>query len=261
MAAFLEALRVQVRVVRAFILRETRTRFGHSKLGYLWAFFEPMIYMLSMIGIFWVLDRGTPLPGVHLLVFFFTGLMPWLIFTKIAGAVSGSIEANKSLLAYPQVQPVDIVVARSLLEFMTLFLVGVMYLIGVGYAGLLNGIENVLRVLMYLFLAAFLGLGLGLLSGAVKLYWPNWSTFQSVLMRIMFFTSGKFFLADSLPRTLQEWLWYNPMLHVTEGVRSAFFRGFESRFLDPAYPVLCMLLLLFLGLASERVSRGKLMRV
>ena len=125
----------------------------------------------------------------------------------------------------------------------------------------LNGIENVLRVLMYLFLAAFLGLGLGLLSGAVKLYWPNWSTFQSVLMRIMFFTSGKFFLADSLPRTLQEWLWYNPMLHVTEGVRSAFFRGFESRFLDPAYPVLCMLLLLFLGLASERVSRGKLMRV
>ncbi|MCB1638925.1 MAG: ABC transporter permease, partial [Thiothrix sp.] len=132
----------------------------------------------------------------------------------------------------------------------------------VSYAGFMNSsIENMLGVLVYLFMAALLGVGGGLVSGVIKLYFSNWGAFQSILIRVMFFTSGKFFLADTLPPTLQEWLWYNPMLHITEGFRSAFFPGFESRFVDPGYPLFCILLLLFLGLASERVSRNKLMRV
>ncbi|HPE58891.1 MAG TPA: ABC transporter permease [Thiolinea sp.] len=262
MSDFLQALKVQMRVINAFILRETRTRFGRSQLGYFWALFEPLAYILSMIGVFWMLDRGTPLPGVHLLVFFFAGLMPWLMFSKILSAVSGGIESNRALLTYPQVKSIDIVIARSVLEFVTLLLVGVIYLIGVSYAGFMNSsIENMLGVLVYLFMAALLGVGGGLVSGVIKLYFSNWGAFQSILIRVMFFTSGKFFLADTLPPTLREWLWYNPMLHITEGFRSAFFPGFESRFVDPGYPLFCILLLLFLGLASERVSRNKLMRV
>lgn len=38
---FLRGLKVMWRVQVAVLLRETKTRFGKNKLGYLWAFVEP----------------------------------------------------------------------------------------------------------------------------------------------------------------------------------------------------------------------------
>jgi tetratricopeptide (TPR) repeat protein len=42
---FLDQLRSQRRVIRALIIRETRTRFGDSKLGYGWALLEPIMHI------------------------------------------------------------------------------------------------------------------------------------------------------------------------------------------------------------------------
>nr|CAA6828273.1 MAG: Capsular polysaccharide ABC transporter, permease protein KpsM [uncultured Thiotrichaceae bacterium] len=253
-----QALKVQGRVIHASILRETRTRFGRSKLGYFWALFEPMAYMLTLLAIFSAMERGTPIAGVELSMFFFTAIIPWLLFSRISGAVSKAIKSNKPLLTYPQVKATDIMVALVLLEFSTLFLVAIIYLGGSFYIGDFTGIEKLLEVLLALFLATLLGFGFGLLSSTARLYWSAYNNFQSVFMRIMFFTSGKFFVAESLPGTLQEWLWYNPLLHVVEWMRSAFFNSFESGFYDLRYPVVVALLMLFLGLASERLSRHHL---
>src|ERR1700736_2237433 len=45
---FFERLRTQGRVVHALIIRETRTRFGDSKLGYGWALLEPTAHILML---------------------------------------------------------------------------------------------------------------------------------------------------------------------------------------------------------------------
>jgi hypothetical protein len=46
-ANIFEALQTQSRVIHALIIRETRTRFGDSKLGYGWALLEPMLHIRS----------------------------------------------------------------------------------------------------------------------------------------------------------------------------------------------------------------------
>jgi len=48
---FGERLRNQCRVIHALIIRETRTRFGDSKLGYGWALLEPILHitLLSLV--------------------------------------------------------------------------------------------------------------------------------------------------------------------------------------------------------------------
>ena len=253
-----QALKVQGRVIRASILRETRTRFGRSKLGYFWALFEPMAYMLTLLAIFSAMERGAPIAGVDLSLFFFTAIIPWLMFSRISGSVSRAIKSSKALLTYPQVKGVDIMLALLILEFVTLFLVAIIYLSGVIQLGISVSIERPLEVVLALFLVTLLGFGFGMLSSTARLYWSSYNNFQSVLMRIMFFTSGKFFIAGTLPGTLQEWLWYNPLLHVVEWMRSAFFGGFESQFYDLNYPIMVALIMLFLGLASERLSRHRL---
>ena len=261
MVEFFKALGVQSRVVHAFILRETRTRFGRSRLGYLWALFEPMAYILTLIGIYSALGRGAPI-DVDITLFFFSGVIPWLMFTRMLTALSNVVDASQALLAYPHVKLLDLVVARIILEFSTLMVVAVLYLLLAGLVmGTYDGMENVAGVLGGLFMATFLGAGLGLVGSAIRLYLPAYSNFQSVLTRLLFFTSGLFFLADSLPRELREVLWYNPVLHILEWTRSAFFTGFESNFYDLRYPLFAMLILLYLGLAAERVTRRRIRQV
>lgn len=260
MAELFAALGVQSRVVHAFILRETRTRFGRSRLGYFWALFEPMAYILTFVGIFTVLERGAPI-DVDISMFFFTAIIPWLLFSRMVSSVSGAVDANQQLLSYPHVKTLDVVVARMILEFSTLMLVSLIYLSGGYYLGYFTGIESVLLVMLPLFVVTLLGVGLGLVFGAIKYYMSAITNIQSVFLRILFFASGKFFVADSLPPALRDWLWYNPLLHITEWVRSSFFSSFESRFYDWTYPVKFALVVLFLGLASERVTRYKLRHV
>src|SRR3954451_12483822 len=56
----LERLRSQRRVVRALIIRETRTRFADTRLGYGWALIEPMLHIALLSATFAVLMHGRP---------------------------------------------------------------------------------------------------------------------------------------------------------------------------------------------------------
>ena len=257
MSEILNALTVQARVVFAFILRDTRTRFGRSRLGYFWAFFEPLTMILSLAIIFGLMDRGAPI-NVDIHLFFFTGIIPWMLFTKGVSMMSNVIESTTSLLTYPQVKAVDVIIARIILEFSTLFIVSIIYLLCLYFWGIFDRIESILMSIVVLMLSILLGSGFGLVGGVIKLYLPGYSSFQALIMRVLFFVSGAFFVADTLPPVVRDILWYNPVLHLLEWERSAFFYGFESQFYEPMYPIIWMLSLGFLGLAGERVTRSKL---
>lgn len=261
MAELTHALAVQARVVHAFILRETRTRFGRSRLGYLWALFEPLAYILTLIGVYSALGRGSPIDA-DITLFFFSGVIPWLMFSRMMTALSTVVDASQALLTYPHVKVLDLVVARIILEFSTLMVVAVLYLLLAGLVlGTYEGMESIPGVLAGLGMATMLGAGVGLLGSSIRLYFPAYSNFQGVLTRVLFFTSGLFFLADSLPKELREYLWYNPVLHILEWTRSAFFAGFESNFYDLRYPLILLMVFLYLGLAAERVSRQRIRQV
>ncbi|MFM2317983.1 MAG: hypothetical protein RLZZ215_604 [Pseudomonadota bacterium] len=257
MSEFLNALTVQARVVLAFILRDMRTRFGRSRLGYFWAIFEPLTMILALALIFGLMDRGSPI-NVDIHLFFFTGIIPWMLFSRGVSMMSNAIESTTALLTYPQVKAVDMIIARIILEFATLFVVSLIYLCFLYFWGILDRIESILMSIVVLILITLLGAGFGLVGGVIKLYFPGYSSFQGLLMRVLFFVSGAFFVADTLPTVIREWLWYNPVLHLVEWERSVFFYGFESQFYEPMYPLIWILSLGFLGLAGERVTRSKL---
>src|SRR6202043_1597700 len=77
---FLETLRTQLRVIHALIIRETRTRFGDSKLGYGWALLEPTAHILMLSLVFAVLMRGRPPIGGGFFIFYYTGIIPYHMF-------------------------------------------------------------------------------------------------------------------------------------------------------------------------------------
>jgi capsular polysaccharide transport system permease protein len=254
--SLVKGLTIQSRVIHALILRETRTRFGRSKLGYLWALFEPISYIVVMIVIFGTISRSSPIGGEdNLPLFFMTGLIPWFMFMHVATKTMYAIDSNKALLAYPQVTPFDVLISRAILEMITLIIVLVIVTTILANLGYSHRIDSYLGLFASLGAIWMLATGVGFLNATIKLYLPSYDQTYNAIQRPFFFISGIFFLPETMPKELQGLLYYNPILHGVEWFRSAFFNNYESAFVDKSYLLAAGLVILTIGLSAQRTSR------
>jgi capsular polysaccharide transport system permease protein len=241
--------------VWAIMLRDFRTRYGGRRLGMFWAFFEPAMYVFVFSVILSLIrQRTTPL-GSEVAPFIALGIMNYMMFNAVERFIRRGLKQNKNLLSFPRIKPIDIYVGRFATEIATLLVVFVLMFwlfIALGWIGYPDEPH---RLLLPLFLSAVMGFSVGIFNGAVVALVDIWSTVYQFFQRALFFTSGVFFLASGMPTQLRQYLYYNPLLHNAEWVRSAYYDTFESRFLDVEYTVLVTIVVLFIALIVERAVR------
>ncbi|HSC87640.1 MAG TPA: ABC transporter permease [Polyangiaceae bacterium] len=248
---------VQLQVIHALILRETKTRFGQSQLGYLWALIEPMLWIGTMIGMY-AFGGTTSKTGMTMLGFIGTGIITYELFRNCQGRVMVAVSSNMPLLFYPQVQPLDMMIARVVLEYATWFSVFAVILGGEAlWLGELR-IDDPLRVMLGLILAGALGGALGSVFASLSVYSSSLDKFVSAVMRPMMFVSGTFFTFEDVPPQVAEWFVWNPVLHIVETVRDAWFPNYTSTRVNLWYPSLWIVGLTFLAITLERVVRPRL---
>jgi capsular polysaccharide transport system permease protein len=249
---------MQLQVVHALILRETRTRFGTNQLGYLWALLEPLMW----VGTFWALyhfaHRRVP-EDMGVVPFLGIGIVTFSLFQGTANRAGEAINGNRALLFYPQVQPIDLVIARFCLEGATWFTVFVILMFGDACLRQeMPQIDDALYTMLGLLLSALLGAGLGLVLCMLGELYSLVERLRGPLMRPLFWASGLFFTANDAPQAAREYLQYNPVLHAVEMVRDGWFASYQSEIADPLYIVQWVLGLGFLGLMLERVVRRRI---
>jgi capsular polysaccharide transport system permease protein len=252
------ALQRQIRVVGALILRETRTRFGHSRLGYLWALLEPVMHMLGLSVIYITLMRQ-PLTGTSIVLFFLSGIMPYFLFYKTATQIGGAINANRALLHLALVKHVDVILARALLELGNLLIVfGLLMMFLRAFNQFGNTEIDILLLAKAGMLMWFIGLGVGMINAVLSTLVKSWATVFSIATRPLYLLSGVFFLAERLPPAFGKWLAYNPILHGVEYFRSGIYPGYGRTFIDMGYLMGWAIVPLVIGLAFMRLMRRKL---
>ncbi len=255
--SFGRALVNQYNVVEALVLRETRTRFGAHKLGYVWALAEPAIMIVTFYAMFRFSGRGAP-GNVNLLSFLATGIVPYLLFSKNVAQVSQAINGNIGLLFYPQVKPLDVVLARVTLEFCTYALVFVLLMgVNVLFQRELE-IPDPLLIVIGFALASLLGAGLGLVFMGLGQLSNLSDRARGPIMRPFFWISGLFFTTHSLPPKYREAVLYNPVLHLSELVREGWFSGYHGGYASISYVLVWVLGLFFVGLTLETATRRRI---
>lgn len=238
------------------MLRETRTRYGKTRIGYIWAILEPLV----QISVFWMMFymTGRSVAGMSVPIFFLTGFMPWGLFVNLVQRNINAVEGNRALLKYPQVKPLDLVLARTILEAAT-NIVALLILLGAfvlaGYPLEMHDIGLVMQSFGALIL---LGLGLGLCLSCVARYLASTDKVVGFLLRPLFWMSGLFFVANYLPFRMQKLLMLNPMLHVVEYMRAGFFASYKPQLATLTYPAALGVVLVFFGLLLERYTRKKI---
>lgn len=251
------ALSSQTDVVVALILRETRTRFGQNQLGYLWALLEPMVVILTFYFLLKITGRGVP-AGMDRFSFVATGVLPYTLFSNSVGRVAEAVNGNKALLYYPQVRPLDLVIARGALEAATFIAVFIL-LLG-GHALIVQELEisSSLMVIGGLVMASLLGSALGLVFCALAQFSPLADRVRGPLLRPLFWVSGIFFSVEAVPDGARNAMLYNPVLHATELVRAGWFEEHSARYVEVGYVLWWIGGLLLVGLVLERLMRRKI---
>jgi len=255
-----EGLKVQGRVISALILRDAQTRYGQHKLGFVWLFLEPVLMVILFI-LWKVFIRDAGSAGMHDAYFITTGIVPFLLFRQVMQSMSGAISSSRSLLLFPQVTTFDVLISVFLLEIATSLFVFGSLTAAIAIIDVPPRIDNPLLVLYGTMLLAVTGAGAGLIFGSLSPLYPSIRTITNPLLgRPLFFTSGVFFTAEMIPSEIREYLLINPLLHMIEIVRSAFFIEFESRYIDWHYATLFATTLFCVGLLCHQVFRNEVLK-
>lgn len=245
-----------IRVIFALMIRESQSRYGHLKIGYLWVFLEPLLFTLVFIFIFTFRVNFTP-PGMTIVLFFVTGLMPFMLFRDVFSRTMQAIKSNRQLLAYPQVQLFDLCVARALFELFSHISVFIIF-ITVIHLGNIEPvqIQDVARLLYATIMLCLLGFSAGVATAAIIPLFPSAEFLvRTLLIQPMFFLSGVFFTVDMMPAEFRSVLLLNPVLQLLEMFRSGFFPGYESPYVNYEYIRSFVLVYVFVALLFQRALR------
>jgi len=248
------ALQTQGRVIWALALREIKTLFGNFRLGYLWQIIQTAFF----VAVFWALRTAfgfTPPHGMSVPVFLIVGFTVWNIFKDSISRNLGAVGANRALLTYPQVFPLDIIVARLILLMVTHLIVMLILLSVASYMGYAIEIVDWGKFVLSLFLVLLTGLGLGSFFSSLNLFWPTTSRLTPMALRIMFFLSGVFWEPVRFQKYVGDIFLYNPALLLIELFRESFSTLYVSAYISMNYLLGLIVTSLFFGLLFERFSR------
>lgn len=220
-------LAVMFAAFHALLMRELQTRFGGYRLGYLWAPLDVILQMAIFLVIFGTVMKRV-LPGMDYMLFLVAGFTPFFMMQKIATRSLGAVVANAGLLMYRAVRHIDVIIARSFLEFIIYFITFVILLVGLSFFGVtfsMAHLDVVLFCWVIMFLFAF---GLAMILMIVGHYGGEISKIIGIIFTILYFISGVIYSVHVVPEPYLSYLMYNPFIHILEILRHA---------LSPTYPI------------------------
>ena len=113
-----ELLAAQGQVLYALMLRDVRTRFFGSALGFLVTIAWPLVHIVALLMINAWAARVPPY-GESAALFIATGVVPFMAFSYVSRFTLMGMLLNKPLLTLPIINVTDILFARVILEILS----------------------------------------------------------------------------------------------------------------------------------------------
>lgn len=230
----------------ALVLREMSTRYGRSPGGYIWALLEPLGGVFILAAAFSLLIRNPPL-GTSFVLFYATGFGPFTLYQSIANTVAQALNFSRPLLRYPAVNWIDALIARFMLNALTGLLVTCLVFVIILQLTGSPGLIDPLPILHALGLCMLLGAAIGTLNCALNGLITTWDIAWSIITRPLFLASGVLFIYEGMPTSVQNILWYNPLMHITGILRTGFYPTYTASYASSLYCIGFSLVIMFLG--------------
>ncbi len=257
---FIEAARIQERVVMALVARDLSYRTMHSRLGLLSSFIEPLIQVIMLGLVLTVFNRGMPPLGNNLFFFYSTGVLPLYIVLHVVTHSLNIFGEYTDRCCWCRVSAVPICSWRlSTTELFiggaTTTLVYILFFI-FGYG---QGMPSI-PTAIFAYLSAWLfGVGLGSIAAVLNNLSPSVTKAWHGLGPTIVFPLGRLLHSRACGRHGSEISSYGTRCWSTSnGFAPRFFPQYSSPWVNKPYAVGISLGGLAIGLALERALRRRL---
>ncbi|MGJ8547351.1 MAG: ABC transporter permease [Sulfitobacter sp.] len=241
----------RLRTITALVLREMQAQYGSSPGGYAWAILDPVGKLAIMAVLFSFVVRAPSL-GTNFILFYATGFLPFTLFNALTGVTTNALTYSRSLLTYPVVMWIDAIAARVLLTVLTNMVVAYLIMLGILNLYETGASLHFLPIFVAYSGAIMMGIGVGLVNAVLIGFFPVWQTIWSILTRPLFLISGVLMILEDLPRNAQEYLAWNPLIHLTGSMREGFYPLYKPQYISYTYVYLTALLLIAIGILLMR---------
>jgi capsular polysaccharide transport system permease protein len=253
-----QALEIHFRVIKAILLRDMRTRFGRSHLTYLVAIGWPLSHLILIVVAFIVVNRVLPF-GNDSVIYIATGALPYILCLYPARMMAMTFVQNVAVLQLPIIQPIDLIIARMILESLTAFIVAMVFVFGLWAFAVDIMPVDLPTALTAIYTSVFFGLSIGTFTVVLRALFKTPGYLVLILLMIgSYLSSGVTVPLTPTSETTRTFIGLNPIYNLVQWSRSAFFETHTAVPVDKPYILLLSAALLALGLMGERVFRGKI---
>lgn len=238
----------QVFLLRALILRQLRLHYRETSVGFLLEYLRPTIVMTLHYILFTALKK--PMPSkIPIELFIIGSFTTWFCAVHVLRGTSNSARDSSGM---PGVTDLHLAIARTVWEFLSMLSFAVFCVLLLKFCGRAEPIPNLPKLILYFALAATIGLGLGLILKGLGRVFASMETVRKNILWILYVTSGHYFSIAEGRHGLAPYVWWNPLLHISELTRQALFPGYPTQLVNLWYPMLMAALLVIAGLMLDK---------
>ena len=237
-------------------LKELRTRYKKSVLGWAWSLFNPLSQMLIFTVIFTYVFVSKPAPGdpsglTNFPLYFLAGLLPWNFFSITTSVAMSNVQSGAGLIKKVSFPHEHLVFSVLIAQFVTLLIETAILTVALFIAG-----QNVLMWLLVLLpiygLWAMFTAGVALALSAFNVFFHDVSYLWTILSQMLFYVTPVIYFTGRLPdvlvgrilKSIANW-----------GPTGAYIRAFHNLLYDGRMPP-ALLLLYLVGLAIAMFALG-----
>lgn len=219
LVAFVSKLYRYRGVIWALAKHDMASRYVGTIGGVFWAVLHPALTVAIYWFVFAVGFKAQGPAGMPFILYFVSGLVPWLFFSEVLVSSMNAVTANSSLIkktVFPsEVLPLVHFVSSSFSHFVLLVILCILAW-SYGY-----GLKfTIIQVVYFYGALGCFSLGLSWLLGALQVFHRDLSQAMSAVLSLWFWLTPVVWSAEIIPSQFKIILEFNPIYYVVEGYRS-----------------------------------------
>jgi ABC-type polysaccharide/polyol phosphate export permease len=220
-STFIQKLYTQRGLIRNFVVRDLRSRYIGSFMGFFWSVIHPIVLLVSYTFVFSVIFGVRPLPDsgtTSFPVFLFCSILPWLFFQDTLQRSSTVILDNTNLVTRT-LFPTEILPLTVLLAGVVNHLIGFGILVGILLYTVGKLSIYLLLVPVYFVVLMLFTLGLSWFVASLNVFVRDTAQVLSVILTFWFWFTPIFYSPERFPPNLLFIVRWNPIAHIVTGYR------------------------------------------
>lgn len=202
-------------------LRDIRSRYKQSIIGYVWVIINPLVQLLVYSFVFSTIFRF-PTNNIPYSIFLFSGLLPWIYLQSSLSTATLSLVDSSDLLRkvyFPREVLIYSVIISKSVDFLFACLILIVFLFYYN----ISPASTVIFVLPIFLIQVILMTGIGLILSTFNLFYRDIQYLVNLLLMLWMYLSPVVYSLSLVPKEFLFIYKLNPMVGIIEGYRSAIF--------------------------------------